>query len=96
MNVFITGASGVIGQRVVPTLLAQGHSVTAAGRASPRLDALRNSGTKVVALDIFDSAAAERAMAGHDVAINLATKVPTANKMFVPGAWKGARVTSPR
>ena len=88
MKVFITGASGVIGQRVVPKLLAQGHSVTAAGRASPRLDALRTSGAKVVALDIFDSAAAERAMAGNDVAINIATKVPSANKMILPSAWK--------
>lgn len=76
MHVFITGASGIIGQRVVPTLLAQGHSVTAAGRASPRLDALRTAGAKVIALDIFDSAAAERTMAGHDIAINLATKAP--------------------
>jgi nucleoside-diphosphate-sugar epimerase len=87
MKVFITGASGVIGQRVVPTLLAQGHSVTAGGRASPRLDVLRTSRATVIALDIFDSVAAERAMVGHDVAINLATKVPSANKMIMPSAW---------
>lgn len=88
MNVFITGASGVIGQRVIPALLARGHSVTAAGRPSARLAALREPGVEVVALDIFDSAAAERAMQGHDVAVNLATKVPSQNRMFLPGAWK--------
>ncbi|MEO8336908.1 MAG: NAD(P)-dependent oxidoreductase [bacterium] len=89
MNVFVTGASGVIGRRVIPTLLARGHRVTAAGRPSARLDALRNTGASVSALDIFDSAAAQRAMTGHDVVINLATAVPSNNRMFIPGAWRG-------
>ena len=36
MNVFVTGATGVIGRRVVPLLLAQGHEVTVASRRNGR------------------------------------------------------------
>jgi nucleoside-diphosphate-sugar epimerase len=88
MRVFVTGASGVIGQKVVPALLANGHFVTAAGRASRRLDALRDAGASVATLDIVDGAAAQRAMEGHDVVINVATHVPKGSHMFFPGAWK--------
>jgi 2-alkyl-3-oxoalkanoate reductase len=88
MRVFVTGASGAIGQKLVPSLLANGHFVTAAGRASRRLDALGDTGASVATLDIFDGAAAQRAMEGYDVVINVATHVPKGSHMFFPGAWK--------
>lgn len=88
MRVFVTGATGVIGRRVVPSLIEQGHRVTAAGRRSPRLDALARHGATAVVLDIFDAAASRKAIEGHDVVINLATPVPSNNRMFLSGAWK--------
>ena len=88
MKIFVTGATGVIGRRVVPALRARGHEITAAGRASPRLDALAQPGVTTAIVDLFDTAAVRRAVAGHDTVINLATHVPPNNRAFVPGAWK--------
>jgi 2-alkyl-3-oxoalkanoate reductase len=88
VRIFITGATGVIGRRVVPVLRARGHEVTAAGRPSPRLQALAQHGAVAVALDLFDAASVRRALAGHDVVINLATSVPSNGRAFLPGAWR--------
>lgn len=88
MKIFVTGATGVIGRRVVPALRARGHEITAAGRGSSRLQALAQPGVKTVIVDLFDTAAVRRAVAGHDTIINLATHVPPNSRAFMPGAWK--------
>jgi nucleoside-diphosphate-sugar epimerase len=88
MRIFVTGATGVIGRRVVSVLLRNGHQATAAARSLSRLQTLERIGAAVVALDLFDSSSVRASIAGHDVAINLATHVPTGVKTFLPGAWK--------
>ena len=87
-RVFLTGATGVIGRRVVPLLVAAGHRVTAVGRAPDKRAALEQAGAAAIELDLFDSAAVRRAVAGHDVVINLATHIPPSARAFVPGAWR--------
>ena len=102
MRIFLTGATGVIGRRVIPALRARGHHVTAAGRESARLSATAQQGATPVIVDLFDTSAVRHAMAEHDVVINLATRVPPNSRAFLPGAWKemdrirreGARVVS--
>ena len=42
VHVLITGVTGVIGARVVPLLLAEGHTVTAVGRRADKRDARRH------------------------------------------------------
>lgn len=89
MRIFVTGATGVIGHRVVPTLCAAGHQVTASGRNPERRAALERAGATVVSLDLFDRSAVHRAVAGHDVVINLATHMPaSAMRMMLPGAFR--------
>ncbi|MDQ6828582.1 MAG: NAD(P)-dependent oxidoreductase [Gemmatimonadota bacterium] len=88
MRVFVAGATGVLGRRVVPALLAQGHAVTGIGRASERLSALASKGMTPAAIDLFDAPKIKQAMLGHDVVINVATRVPPPSRMFLPGAWK--------
>lgn len=88
MNVLVTGATGVIGRRLVPLLLARGDAVTAVGRDASRLRALAQLGARTAALDIFDREAARRAMEGHDAVVNLATHVPPGMRGFLPGAWR--------
>lgn len=84
----MTGATGVIGRRLVPMLQARGDEVTAAVRADTRAGAIVRAGARPVVVDLFDGDSVRRAMAGHDAVINLATHMPPSiPQMFVPGAW---------
>lgn len=88
-RVFVTGATGVVGKYVVPTLVALGHRVTAVGRTPESRARLAAAGAEAVPLDLFDGEAARRALAGHDVVINLATHMPaSAAQMLLPWAWR--------
>ena len=39
-------------------------------------------------VDLFDREAVARAVAGHEVVMNLATHVPSSTRMLFPGAWR--------
>lgn len=89
MQIFVTGATGVVGRRLVPLLVTAGHRVTAAGRSPARMAALAKAGATTVALDLFDRAALRRAIAGHDAIVNLATHLPSSwLVMMLPFAWR--------
>ena len=88
MRILVTGASGVIGQRAVPLMLARGHQVTAVGRSRDRLARQAQVGATATTVDLFDPAAIMNAMAGHDAVVNLATHIPGSFvRAFIPGAW---------
>jgi nucleoside-diphosphate-sugar epimerase len=88
MQIFISGATGVIGRRVIPLLVAAGHQVTAIGRTPEKLAALERMGAAPVLLGLLATDAVRRAVAGHQVVINLATHIPSSTRMFLPGAWR--------
>jgi len=88
MRVFLTGATGVIGRRVIPDLVAAGHHVTAVGRTPTKRDLVARLGATPVEVDVFDDAALRHAVAGHDAVVNLATHIPPASRAFLPGAWR--------
>lgn len=88
MRIFITGATGVIGVRVVPSLMALGHEITAVARTREKREALARLGVHPTEVDLFDPEAVRRAIAGHEVIYNLATAVPAGMRAFVPGAWR--------
>jgi nucleoside-diphosphate-sugar epimerase len=88
MRIFVAGATGVIGMRVVPLLAAAGHEVTGVGRTEEKRAQLQRLGARGVGVDLFDAADVQRAVQGHDVVINLATAVPTPARMMLPGAWR--------
>ncbi len=70
MNVFVTGASGFIGRRLIRHLLAAGHGVVAAvRRPCPDLDPDR---VRVERVSLDDRAGLERALAGCDAVVHLA------------------------
>lgn len=70
MQILVTGATGYIGGRLVPLLLAGGHRVRCLARDPGRLSG-RFEGAEIVEGDMSDSASLERACAGIDVAYYL-------------------------
>lgn len=73
-RVLVTGASGYIGGRLVPRLLAAGHSVVCVARDVRKLSDrpwAREPGITLVEADVADRAALTTAMTGCDVAYYL-------------------------
>ena len=68
-RIFVAGASGAIGRRLVPLLREAGHDVTGATRSQARVEALRVLGAHPVVVDVFDGAALSRAVAAAMPAI---------------------------
>jgi nucleoside-diphosphate-sugar epimerase len=54
MKVFVAGASGTIGRRLVPLLVANGYEVVGMTRASNKADVVRALGAQPVVADAFD------------------------------------------
>jgi nucleoside-diphosphate-sugar epimerase len=88
MRIFIAGATGVVGRRVVPALVDAGHRVTALARSADRRAQLEARGAQALTVSLFDPEARARAVRGHDVVINLATHIPPMSRLFLPGAWR--------
>lgn len=86
MRVFVTGATGVLGRRILPMLTGAGHEVTAVSRGKP--DRVRASGAVPVEISLFDAAAVSAAIVGQDAVLDLATRIPSTNRMVLPWAWK--------
>ena len=63
MKVFVAGASGAVGRRLVPQLVAGGHKVVATTRSEAKLNALRQLGAHAVVVDGLDAAAVGSAVA---------------------------------
>jgi nucleoside-diphosphate-sugar epimerase len=63
MRVFLAGATGAIGRRLVPRLVARQHQVTATTRSPDKLDLLRALGAEAVVVDGLDAVAVGEAVA---------------------------------
>jgi 2-alkyl-3-oxoalkanoate reductase len=63
MKIFIAGASGAIGQHLVPQLVARGHEVVGTTRSAAKTEALRALGAEPVVLDALDPDAVADAVA---------------------------------
>jgi nucleoside-diphosphate-sugar epimerase len=63
MRVFVSGASGAIGSRLVPQLIERGHEVIGTFRASPEKgERLRALGAEAISLNLLDAAAVRKAV----------------------------------
>jgi len=70
MNVTVFGATGAIGQQVVEQLRTRGHAVTAYVRNPGKVPASWGQDLTVVAGEITDAAAIDRAVAGADAVVS--------------------------
>ncbi len=62
MRVFVAGASGAIGTRLVPQLIDAGHEVIGTFRSPGNAERLRALGAEPVALDLLDARAVRKAV----------------------------------
>lgn len=86
-TLFVTGATGVIGRRVVPLLVEAGPDVVAVVRTDAAARTLAHVGARVITVDLFDSRAVHAATAGCDAFVHLATNVPPMTRMGMRHAW---------
>lgn len=61
-RLFLAGAGGVVGKRLVPLLLNAGHEVFGTTRSPTRADELRTAGVEPVVIDVFDAEQLMRTM----------------------------------
>jgi 2-alkyl-3-oxoalkanoate reductase len=86
MKVFIAGASGVLGRRLVRQFVARGHSVVGQVRSPKAESAVREAGGEPRHADLFDAESLARAAEGCDTVIHAATAIPVKQKT-TPADW---------
>ncbi|MFP5372717.1 MAG: NAD(P)H-binding protein [Actinomycetes bacterium] len=58
----MAGGTGVLGRRLLPLLVAAGHTVTAVARTAEKAAAVTAAGAEPVTVDLFDPAAVARGL----------------------------------
>jgi nucleoside-diphosphate-sugar epimerase len=78
VHIFIAGASGVIGTRLVPLLIKAGHTVAGMTRSPDKASVLRALGAEPVVCDVSDPAVLTTALAEFrpDVVFHQLTDLP--------------------
>jgi nucleoside-diphosphate-sugar epimerase len=61
VRIFLAGATGVIGVRLVPLLVEAGHQVAGMTRSASKADLVRSLGAEAVVCDVFDQGELVRA-----------------------------------
>lgn len=77
MKIFIAGATGVLGRRVVKQFLHHGHLVRALARNKKNETAIHALGAESRNGDLFHADSLARAAEGSDVIVHAATAIPT-------------------
>jgi len=95
LRVFLAGAAGAIGRRLVPLLAASNFTVVGTTRDRARAEQLRAAGIEPVIVDMFEAEAVLRAVvaAKPDVVIHQLTDLP---QVFDPLAMDVARARNAR
>jgi len=96
MRIFLAGATGAIGRRLVPLLLKAGHDVVGTTRSTSKADLLRAAGVEPVVLDVFDAAGLARAVsaARPDIVVHQLTDLPRGldPSQMAEGTRRNARI----
>ncbi len=75
MRIFVAGASGAIGKRLVPLLVENGHAVVGTTRSPEKVESLRAGGAEPAVVDLLDPEAVTAAVrsARPEVVVHEAT-----------------------
>src|SRR4029077_16603865 len=90
MRVFLAGATGLIGIRLLPLMMAEGHVIAAMTRTPGKIDGLRAAGATPVLCDIFDHRSLTAAVKDFqpDLIVHQVTELPDQIEQladFLPG-----------
>jgi len=88
MRVFVAGATGAVGGRVIPALIREGHTVTALARTREKAATLTAQQATPVSVSLFDRSALTAAFAGQDAVVNLASAIPPMRRWMSAKAWQ--------
>jgi nucleoside-diphosphate-sugar epimerase len=95
-RVFLAGATGAVGRRMLPMLREAGYEVTGTTRAASKTEELRAAGITPVIVDVFDAAGLGAAMldARPDLVVHQLTDLPYGLKaeLMAEGLARNARV----
>ena len=80
MKIFVAGATGVLGRRLIKQFRERGHSVTALARNGKNEATIQSLGGESRNGDLFHADSLARAAEGTDVVIQAATAIPTSSK----------------
>jgi nucleoside-diphosphate-sugar epimerase len=98
MKIFLAGATGAIGRRLVPLLLNARHCVIGTTRSTTRADAMRATGAEPVVVDVFDAPALSAAVleAQPDIIVHQLTDLPRGldPSQMTEGTQRNARMRS--
>ena len=83
MKIFLAGATGAIGKRLVPLLLNAGHYVIGTTRSTAKADGLRAAGAEPVVVDVFDAPALSAAVL-EATRISLSISLPICRRASIP------------
>jgi nucleoside-diphosphate-sugar epimerase len=94
-RIFLAGAAGVVGGRLTPLLLAQGHRVWGSTRSPDKSEVLRKLGALPVAVDVFDAEALATAVleAKPEIVIHQLTDLSAIQD---PAKWSDALARNAR
>jgi nucleoside-diphosphate-sugar epimerase len=84
MRVLVAGATGVVGNQLVPLLVSTGHEVIATTRGADKFDALWAEGARPITLDVLDADAVRAAVAAAepDAIVHQATALSGVGNSF--------------
>ncbi|WP_436532136.1 SDR family oxidoreductase [Actinoplanes sp. HUAS TT8] len=93
-RVFLAGASGVLGRRLVPLLVKAGYVVAGMTRSAGHVPLLRDLGAEPVVVDVYDRDALFRAVAGFapSLILNELTDLPDDAAELPASAERNARI----
>src|SRR5262245_60522215 len=78
MRIFLAGATGVIGMRLLPLMRADGHAIAAMTRTRSKLEGLQAAGVTPILCDMFDPVGLVKAVHAFqpDIVVHQVTDLP--------------------
>jgi uncharacterized protein YbjT (DUF2867 family) len=94
MRIFLAGASGVIGVRLIPLLVRDGHQIAGMTRSHGKAAALRELGADPVVCDVFNTSALIQAVTafGPELVMHQLTDLPDQVERIAEFATRNNRI----